>query len=242
VLGAIANPKFKFAEIESTADRQRFLERFQTYSVKASAPKKSKSATSAQDARTPYAPAATGSVASEPVEDAPSNPKRRPKRDSLDRPTLAPKSGPGILPVVGKRLNPLYRECREIEVDGHENAAAFLLRVFIELSSEAFAIALKLPRTQWMKDKGIKTWDTRGVRLDDKVGAVIQYLDPAAKDRRLDQARLALDHKTPAYYSISTLHGYFHNREFIPAARDIKSAWDAWESYLLAIHERLSQP
>jgi hypothetical protein len=145
-----------------------------------------------------------------------------------------------VLHVTGKRLNPLYRECREIVVEDHKNAASFLLRVFIELSTEAFCLKMKPPRTQWMKDKGFKTWDQRGIRLDDKIEAALTLLDPAQKDRRLDQARLALNRASPASYTVKTLHGYFHNLEFVPDPREIKHAWDAWESYLLVINDKLS--
>jgi hypothetical protein len=74
------------------------------------------------------------------------------------RTTLAPKSGNRTFKVDGDRLNSLYKECRLITLKGNENASAFLLRVFIELSSEALLVekgvsiplaAAKTGKTNW---------------------------------------------------------------------------------------------
>jgi hypothetical protein len=83
-------------------------------------------------------------------------------------------------------------------------------------------------------------WEARGIGLNEKIEAVLDKLDPAQKQPRFEQPRLALDPKSPALYSVRTLHGYFHNRDFLPDTRDIKAAWDAWEGYLSALHDELS--
>jgi hypothetical protein len=231
ILKVVASKAFKFALIEGKDERAAFLQQFVPYAVK---PAKGAAKAAPKPKEQPSAP---GESSSAPAEGSPGLAK--PKPLSTDRRTLAPANAP-LLPVTGKRLGPLYRECREMVVEGNENAAALLFRVFLELSSEAFCAAKKPPKTQWMKDKGVKAWDTRGVRLDDKIEAALTVLDPGKRDGSLDQARVALNHETKAHYSIATLHGYFHNLEWVPDAKDIKGAWEAWESYLMGVHKALN--
>jgi hypothetical protein len=143
-----------------------------------------------------------------------------------------------MLPVDGPRLNPLYRECRNLKVEHNENAAAFLLRVFIELSSEALLATKKVPIPP--KFKGKSDWADIGIPLGAKITCVADYLDPQKTNRSFQQARLAAQSSNRSYYSVHILHGYFHNRKLIPAALDLKRAWDAWEAYLHELHSALN--
>jgi hypothetical protein len=223
VLGTMAKPGFKFAHIENKGDRENFLKRFTSSSVKAPAGQPGSGGTKVK-AKT----ASTGSGST------------RAKRDTLDRLTLAPKSGPHMLPVTGPRLNPMYAECRKIKVENNENAAALLLRVFIELSSEALLRNKRVPIPQKLKEKGKKDWGDFGISLAVKVNCVADILDTSKKDKRFQQVRLATEPNANSYYSVATLHGYFHNVDLLPDAKDLKRAWNAWERYLFEVHSTLN--
>lgn len=222
VLGTMAKPGFKFAHIENKGDRENFLKRFTANSVKALAGQQG------GGTKVKAKAANTGSGGT------------RAKRDTLDRQTLAPKSGPLMLPVTGPRLNPMYGECRKIKVENNENAAALLLRVFIELSSEALLRDKRVPIPQKLKEKGKKDWGDFGISLAVKVNCVADMLDTSKKDKKFQQARLATDPTANSHYSVTTLHGYFHNVDLLPDAKDLKRAWNAWERYLFEVHSALN--
>ena len=222
ILHEIARPEFKFAEIETDRDRESFVSRFAGMAVKAT----TAAPDSAGQADSPTPPAA-----------APARllPRRTSARLTTPaRTTLAPKNGPKTFRVDGDRLLSLYRECRLIPVQGNENAAALLLRVFIELSSEALLAEKGIPIPS--SAKGKTSWDDFGITLATKVKCVLDYLDNTGRAKTFQQARLALDPNSQTTSSITTLHGYFHNRHLRPDVIALREAWDAWESYLRQLH------
>lgn len=218
ILHDVGRPDFKFSEIETDKDRERFVGKFSKWSVKGTGRAKGKAA---------------GKAVLPPTKIAAASPL--PRLVPAPRITLAPKVGSRTFKVEGPRLNALYRECRTINVKGSENAAAFLLRVFIELSSEALLVEKNIPVP--VSGKVPRTsWADIGISLAHKVGAVLDFLDPTGKDKQLQQARIARDPNSQSGFSINTLHSYFHNRHMLPDAVAIKEAWDAWENYLRLLH------
>lgn len=230
ILSSIAAPDFRFSLIESDVDRETFVKRFVGSSVKAPAspPTAALPIVNVSSAPTPGGGQVVGA---KPANAKSTTPLTTPKRN-----TLAPKNGPRTFRVDGTRLNPLYRECRDIKVVGNENAAAFLLRVFIELSSEAYLVEKSVPIPAAAKKTGKVDWADFGINLATKVREVADHLDPSKKARELQQARVACDRTSSATFSINTLHSYFHNRLMKPDASALMEAWDAWESYLQALH------
>lgn len=226
ILAAMASTSFRFEEVEKKEDREEYLRKFSGMSVKAVpiAP----GPPSVSPAPTP-APAPTPKGQPQP------SPAPRPRPEPI-RKTLAPKTGKRVFHVKGQRLNQVYTECRNITMDNHENAAALLLRVFIELSTEAFLTEKSVPIPSALGKKGAKLWDDMGISLTAKVQIALDQIDPTKQDKAFQQVRLALDPQSRSIMSIHTLHGYFHNRRLSPQASDVMSAWDAWEHYLRELH------
>jgi hypothetical protein len=231
ILGEMANSTFDFAKVEKQGNRETFLSGFKSQSVKPKA-----------DAPAPTPAVVIPPIGGGAIVDVTPPKGRRAAPLHSARDTLAPRSGPGVLHVVGPRLNPLYTECKNLVVAGNENAAAFLLRVFIELSSEELLVKRRVEVPPRLVAKNKLDWEAIGISLSVKVCCVSDYLDPTKKARNLQQARLAARDDSRDIYSVWTLHGYFHNRMLLPMAGDIKKAWDAWESYLIAVHENLRKP
>jgi hypothetical protein len=223
ILGAMAATDFDFRDIEKVGDRKTFLTRFAGMSVKGrplAAPKGS---------RLPQRPAA-------PLGPPPA--RQRVRLINETRATLAPKSGPKVFPVAGRRLHKIYDECRKIKVADNENAAALLLRVFIELSTEALLAEKNVAIPSAFGKKNAKRWDDIGIPLSAKVQQALDFLNPGPKKSKdFQNIRVALDSQSHGVASINTLHGYFHNRDFMPDANNITKAWDVWEQYLRAVHE-----
>lgn len=228
ILGTMATSTFKFAEVEKQSDRESFLTRFAAMSVK----------TVASPATPTKGRPSAGGAAPTATTPAPSagTTGRKPKMDTTTRKTLAPKSGARTFQVNGVRLNPMYAECRKLPVEGNENAAALLLRVFIELSTEAFLTEKSVQIPSKFHKAGKTRWDDIGIPLAVKIQSTIDTLDPTMKAKEFQAARVALDLQSHSINSINTLHGYFHNRDLTPQGSNVMKAWDAWEPYLTALH------
>lgn len=219
IVGALAAKTFRFSAIRDEADRARFLSGFAEQSVKAEGDQEG----------TPV-----DAEAEPETEPATSDTKpRRPKRPHGNRPALAPSDN--ALHVTGPRLNRLYEECRKVQVDDFRNASALLLRVFLELSSEAL-----LKRRSVKLPKNTRAWEY--AKLSVKIKAVCDHLDPSGRAKPFQQARLGAEENSRSNYAVWTLHGYFHNLDLIPQPKDLKDAWDAWEAYLRAVTDDLSNP
>jgi hypothetical protein len=229
ILTEMSSSDFEFADIETVQDREDFIGRFAGGAVK----RKSKSALElikSGRGTSPPKPASPVTIA----------PRATTSKDQDKRPTLAPKTGSRTFKVEEPRLASIYSECKNIKLTKNKNAAALLLRVFIELSSEAFLIKKKVPMP---KKYAQNKWSDIGVKLDYKISSVANYLDPAKADKDFKQARMSLEesHRN-ASYSIHTLHAYFHNLGVLPDPAALRSAWDAWEVYLRVVHENLRKP
>ena len=262
VLSAMAAPDFEFAEIEDKDDRKQFIDKFAAHSVKAKGgPPNAPAATPTAPEQSPVAQPTTPSAsdpgpdevpaASQPAQSAlgatssaPQAAAQPSRRDAIDanRKTLAPTEGPRVLPVQGLRVASLYNECRRLRVKGNENAAAFLVRVFIELSSEHYLQEknVQLPRS--LRDKQIASWEDYRVKLAQKIEAVALHIDPTKRAPTFVQAREAIHKESVGSYSINMLHSYFHNRHVLPDEETIKASWDGWEAYLRALYIALSNP
>ena len=224
ILAAMASTAFKFEDVENKDDREAYLGKFIGMSVKSVAPPSGAP-------KSPLTPAPTPQPSPSPSPSPPARPKPEPARK-----TLAPKSGSRVFHVKGARLNQIYAECRNVTMDNHENAAALLLRVFIELSSEAFLTEKAVQIPSALGKKGAKQWDDMGVSLTAKVQIALDHVDPTKQDKAYQQVRLALDQQSRSIMSVHTLHGYFHNRRLSPQASDVMTAWDAWEPFLRELH------
>ncbi len=149
---------------------------------------------------------------------------------------MAPSKGVRAFPVTGARLNGIYYECKKLIVLKNENAAALLLRVFIELSTEAFLSEKGKPIPSKFGKKGASEWDDIGIPLAAKVQIALESLDPESKSKSFQAVRAALDLENHGVASINILHGYFHNRRLTPEAPNVMKAWDIWEPYLSTLH------
>ena len=257
ILSAIAAPDFEFAEIEDKDDRERFIRKFAPWAVKGAQEQDGTqfakegdgaNGSPVEPTESPGQPAGghesrgDGEASSSPPDLAqPTTPSRRAATDD-NRSTLAPANGPRVLPVTGPRLAPLYAECRKLKVKGNENAAALLVRVFIELSSESLLKSKDVKFPKSLREKNITKWDDYKIKLFEKIVAVAYHLDPTNKAKEFQQARLMSRPDAVGPYSITTLHAYFHNYDFLPDASSIKDTWDGWEAYLREVHTALNAP
>ena len=162
---------------------------------------------------------------------------RRPKKPENDRSTLASTLIESTLHVSGKRLKQVYAEARKIDVDDQRNAASMMIRLFLELSVEAYCKAfVGLPHKH--RDKA--DWSARGIRLEDKIKAVLDHLDPTSTDITLNHAREGLSND-PAYaHNLNKVHAFMHDPERVLNPKELITIWDRWFPLMRAVHDSLS--
>lgn len=224
VISELASKEFRFARIQGSEGRAQFVRTFADRSVRR--PGTAPPSGPAAPLEPPSAPASPENVV----------PLRPARLVDPPRPTLAPGGSKRIAKVNGDRLKRLYKECCSVKLDGNENAAALLLRVFLELSSEALLNEKQVPLPTKASGRGLKDWSEHGIFLREKISAVLAFIDPTGKDKKLQRARTATDVKSHATGSITTLHGYFHNVHMTPTQTALREAWDTWEDYLRLLH------
>lgn len=168
----------------------------------------------------------------DPPEEQPREPgpSPRPRREPLTRKTLAPTDRSLTLRVIGPRLTGLYLECRTIDVSSRPNAAACLLRVFLELSCEAFLEHHKI------RANNKSGWSAIGTSLDAKVRKVLAQLDHDEKLPELKDAWDGVSEDHSFRHSVRTLHRAMHDRHHVLDPTEIKMAWDRWHPLLAKIY------
>lgn len=128
------------------------------------------------------------------------------------------------LKVVPPRIRRIYGELRKIDVDEFPNAAAVMLRVFIELSLDYYL------------DKELK-WPEQQIEntvLAHKLEAVAHHFETNGVMTRaqLVPIRKAASGQTVLVASVKTLHSYVHNRHFSPIPSELKVAWDDLQPFM----------
>jgi len=141
---------------------------------------------------------------------------------STSRRTLIPSSC--VLKVKNApRINKIYRELRDLEIDHFENSGAVMFRVFLELSLEEYAKRNQIP---FDKNTGLSA-------MLQKVAGHMKannFMNPA----ELKPIRVAYSSKD-SLFSSDTLHAYVHNPDFAPKSKDLKITWDNFEKFFKAM-------
>lgn len=147
-------------------------------------------------------------------------PPRRRSSGVSERRTVV--SSKARLNVRDNKVAAIFRELRSLKIEDFPNAAAVLLRVFLELSVDCY-----------MEGKGIarKFRNPQNKLLDktlrQKVTEVVDHLvNKEGHDRKEFQGvvrGLSVGHSP---FSMELLHAYLHNRFVTPKTRDLLGAWD----------------
>ena len=156
--------------------------------------------------------------------------KRRAIPPSTSREKIIPRDC--VLSIKEPKSNAIYLELKDLIVNSFVNAGAVLLRVFIELSIDAFIEKHKLS----LKDK-----KGNALKLNQKVQQVVNYMknNGIANKSELKGIQVAVSNKNNVL-SIDTFHSYVHNRHFSPIANDIKTTWDNIQIFMKKLWENVS--
>jgi len=138
-----------------------------------------------------------------------------------DRHTLIPRNC--IIQIKETKINKIYSELKNINVDGFTNAVSVLFRVYLELSIDAFNDKYKLPK----KLKG------KPISLRERMKKVAEHMEKngMANKNELKGVRVITQSKD-SLYSVDTFNDYVHNRHFSPNPKDLKINWDNLQIFI----------
>ena len=122
------------------------------------------------------------------------------------------------------RINKIYTELKDLNIDDLENAGAVLFRVFIELSVNKFIAKYKL-LTHSSKGKALF--------LRQKLNNVENYMQQngMATKEELKGIRIMAKGKD-TIYSVDTFNDYVHNLNYSPSSKDLKTSWDNIQGFV----------
>ena len=164
---------------------------------------------------------------------------KRPEPSQSARTTLALSGAQHALKIKDKRLAELYNEARDINVVSLTSSAAMLCRLFLELSTDYFLKAMKVPLpTQRQGRPAWRSWSDKGLSLEAKIRAALAVLDPTGKTKEFAEARKGIS--TPdAIHFVDNLHDFVHNLRAVPDQSEVKRIWAKWHDYFDALFTRV---
>lgn len=160
-----------------------------------------------------------------PTPSSPVDPKKKRPKEEKPRTTLIPKEF--LATVTQTRINKIFVELKQINVDDFPNATSVMLRVFLELSLDHF-----LEETMHWDEPKIENSG-----LAQKLTAVANEFENKniMTPRQLAPIRKAAGGQTLLAASIKTLHGFVHNKYFSPIPSELKTAWDDIAPFIACI-------
>lgn len=206
IVSDLALKRINVNDIRSKDDRARYIETFRPEDLPSPAAKQGTPA---------------GLVGSCPQGNAKPEARVKTAPTSASRKTLIPRKT--LIKIEDARINDIYHELRKLNVDDMPNTAGVMLRVFLELSVDAYIERSGLPHTS--NDK-----------LSNKVNAVASDMKRrgALDEKQLKPINVAISSKN-GLSSIDTLHAYVHNKSMIPRPIDLKATWDQIEQFIHSV-------
>jgi hypothetical protein len=140
-------------------------------------------------------------------------PRKPGKSYPVNRNTLVPSVH--HLTITNARIQKMFNELKNLDINYYSNAAAVLFRVFIELSCDCY----------------ISTHFLKAVTSDSKLGQKIEAIASDMESKSImtkNELRTArqMSSSPTQNSSIKTFHAYVHNKDVTPIPEDLKSAWD----------------
>lgn len=123
------------------------------------------------------------------------------------------------------RVSAILEELKSLLLEPYANSVAVLLRVFLELSVDEVTKEL-MPAKEF-----------ENAKLLHKVTTTLKHLvkEGDLTDDEADAARAATNPQNFLCTSITTMHGYVHNKHMTPSPADLRAAWDKLQPLFEAI-------
>ena len=225
VVTDILNPEFKVSEIYNREKRKQYIDNFDT-SQKPDLSNEASEQWSVQDIVNNKGQVL---INSEPREIKKTNNKKAGNRAGLVPKTL-------ILHINNPKINKIFEELKQVQVKTCPNASSVLLRVFLELSVDAY-----LERYDLVKNKAITACSSKE-DLNGKVCKVLNHMTQlGTMSNDLSKGIRAEINDKNSVLSIESLNAYVHNEFFYPKADNLIIGWDNIESFFIQLWESINK-
>ncbi len=150
-------------------------------------------------------------------------PRRRRPRPRPERTSVIPSSC--VLNISAPRINKIYNELTQLNVETFPNAGAVLLRVFLELSTDH---GLATENVMSEQDRRNKPLAARLKALANDLKKKRRITDELCKAVRA----IADRNRGPIDASTTTMNQYVHNAHVHPTSAELRAAWDQLQPFL----------
>ena len=225
VVTDILNPEFKVADIYNREKRKQYIDSFS----KDQKPDLSNETSEQWGIQDIVNEDEKSQINNEP-KDSQKNKSKKPKT----RVGLVPKNL--VLHINNPKLNKIFEELKQIPVRTCPNASSVLLRVFLELSVDAY-----LEKYDLVKNNAI-TACSSGESLQGKVGKVLNHMTQLGiMSNDLSKGIRSEINDKNSVLSIESLNAYVHNEFFYPKADNLIIGWDNIETFFVLLWESINK-
>ena len=225
VVTDILNPEFKVSEIYNREKRKQYIDNFDT-SQKPDLSNEASEQWSVQDIVNNKGRILINSEHREI--------KKTNKKKPGNRAGLVPKTL--ILHINNPKINKIFEELKQVQVKTCPNASSVLLRVFLELSVDAY-----LERYDLVKNNAI-TACSSNENLNAKVCKVLNHMSQlGTMSNDLSKGIRAEINEKNSVLSIESLNAYVHNEFFYPKADNLITGWDNIEIFFIQLWKSINK-
>jgi len=156
---------------------------------------------------------------------APAKKSAKRKKPTRERTTIVPDDF--VLSIPQARINDLYDELKRLNVNDFPNAAAALIRIFVELSVEEYIEA---------NGSNYATPVRTGDGIKEKLKKTARYMQDEG-DMSEEEARPIYRYSddTDSMFSKKTFNAYIHDRTSHPAPGDLKLVWNSLQPFIVQL-------
>lgn len=225
VVTDILSPEFKVSEIYNREKRKQYIDSFDA-SQKPDLTNEALELWSVQDIANNKEQALVNSGYVEV--------KKVNNRKAINRVGLVPKAL--NLHINNPRINKIFEELKQVQVKTCPNASSVLLRVFLELSVDAY-----LERYDLVRNNAITACSSKE-NLDGKVCKVLNHMKQlGTMSDDLSKGIRAEIHDKDSVLSIESLNAYVHNGFFYPKADNLITGWDNMEKFFVKLWSSINK-
>ena len=225
VVTDILNPEFKVSEIYNREKRKQYIDNFDT-NQKPDLSNEASEQWSVQDIVDNKGQVLINSERREI--------KKANNQKARNRAGLVPKTL--ILHINNPKINKIFEELKQVQVKTCPNASSVLLRVFLELSVDAY-----LERYDLVKNNAITACSSKE-DLNGKVCKVLNHMTQlGTMSNDLSKGIRSEINDKNSVLSIESLNAYVHNEFFYPKADNLIIGWDNIESFFIQLWESINK-
>lgn len=221
----ILNPEFRVVDIYNREKRKKYIDSFEDCQ-KPDLSKKTLNKWSIQDYE--------NSKNDTPLISNKKGDRKSSSKKNEPRVTLIPKSV--ILHIDNPKIDKIFEELKRVQVKTCPNASSVLLRVFLELSVDAYLEKYNLVNNNAL------TACSSGESLQGKVGKVLNHMTQLGiMCNDLSKGIRAEINDKNSVLSIESLNAYVHNEFFYPKADNLIIGWDNIETFFVLLWNSINK-